>query len=195
MTLDNEWDKESVNFPLTRESVVFEIGGYVGRWAKEISERYDPYLYVFEPQTWAYIRLEQALIGYPKAQIFNFALGVTEGTFPMNQWETDGCSFVHSQPGKMTGEGKMLRMGKFLRDSEVDHIDLCLMNIEGYEFTLIPYMIRNRIFDRIHYFMCEFHPSNDFEQKLYWRLRDWFGTHGWLVRFNYGPTLTCWEKF
>jgi len=95
MELEHDWDKRSVEFPLTEKSVVFEIGGYIGRWAREIAERYNPSLYVFEPQTWAYDQCRTALSLYPNAKVFPFGLGVESGFFPLGNYETDGCSLVN----------------------------------------------------------------------------------------------------
>ena len=73
----------------------------------------------------------------------------------------------------------------------IQNINLCLMNIEGYEFKLIPYMIETGIMDRIDYFMCQFHLQGGKETEYYDIRRRLSETKK--IRFDYGPTLTCWE--
>lgn len=189
--LEHEWDLKSVDFPLTEDSVVFEIGGYEGRWAKEIAKRYNPLLYVFEPQPWAFAKCHTVLSDFSNTYVFSFALGLATTTFPMGNWETDGCSFVNFPSGKPTGEGRMREFITVMREISVKHIDLCLMNIEGYEFKLIPYMIETGIMDKIDYFMCQFHLTSATENE-YHDLRRLLGKTKKL-RFDYGPVLTCWE--
>lgn len=189
---DHEWDKESIDFPIGPDSVVFEVGGYEGRWAAEIARRYDPILHVFEPQDWAYKKCADALFPHPKARVMNFALGAMNGTFPMENWGTDGCSFTKVHLGKPTGKGEMREIGAYLSENDIPAIDLMLLNVEGYELFLIPHMLKHGIMDRIRYFMCQFHVDNEVDEGVYWRIRDQLGQK-MLVRFNYGKVLTCWE--
>lgn len=192
MTLEHEWDKMSVDFPLTKDSVVLEIGGYKGRWALEIAQRYQPRLFVVEPQDWAFVECCRVLKEFPRTQVFNIALGKESGKFPMGNWETDGCSFTNLPGGKPVGIGEMIEFKEFMNLENIDHINLCLMNIEGYEFRLIPYMLQAGIMDKIDYFICQFHPTNDGEVNQYHDLRRVLKRKK-KVRFDFGPILTCWE--
>src|SRR6266571_4135800 len=47
--LENPREEARYAYPLTPESVVFDIGGYRGEWSAEIVRRYDPHIYIFEP--------------------------------------------------------------------------------------------------------------------------------------------------
>lgn len=190
--LEHDWDKRSVEFPLTQESVVFEVGGYIGRWAREIAERFDPELHVFEPQRWAYDQCRVALLPYPNATVYPYGLATERGVRPLGNFETDGCSLVNIPQDKPTGVGEFEEIRNFLDYRKIRKIDLMLMNIEGYEFELIPHMIETGIMKRIHFFMCQFHLHERNECE-YYELRKQIakGRH---IRFDYGPVLTCWEK-
>jgi FkbM family methyltransferase len=185
----NDWDEKSFDFPLTNESVVFEVGGYIGRWATEIEARYHPRLYVFEPQLWAFEKLIHRLA---TPYVYNFGLGVEDGVFPMGRFETDGCSFVDVPEDKPSAFGTIVEISSFLKLNKVRNIDLMLMNIEGYEFTLIPYMIDMGIMKKVNYFMCQFHLLGKYEG-AYELIRRKMGQMK-RVRFEYGTTLTCWEN-
>ncbi len=188
----HEWDQDSINFPLDGNSVVFEVGGYQGRWAAEIAKRYNPHLFVFEPQDWAYKNCAEALKEYPKVKVLPYALGAVNARLTMQDWGTDGCSFTKEPIGKPTGEAEMREIRKVLAEERISHIDLMLMNIEGYELTLIPHMLKNHVFGHIRYFMCQFHVNGEEEEQHYWQIRDELGRK-MLIRFNYGKVLTCWE--
>lgn len=150
---EHEWDVKALDWPLTPESVVVEVGGYKGRWALQIASRYQPRLYVFEPQPWA-AAVCRAVLG-ESATIMKYALGTTTGPADMGEWETDGCSLV--KPG---GSPVWMReIGAAFRDLGIDHIDLLLMNIEGYEYTLLPHMLDQGTYpDRL---MVQFHDHAD----------------------------------
>jgi FkbM family methyltransferase len=192
--LEHEWDRKSVQFPLTEESVVLEIGGYAGRWALEIAGRFNPRLYVFEPQHWAYQICREKLLEYDNAKVFNFGLGTKSGKYQMHKVGTDSCSFVIPEGGDHpTGEGELVEISHFLETQSLHAIDVCLMNIEGYEFALIPHMLQLGLFDRIRWFMCQFHPFGENSKADYQRLRDEL-SEGRLIKFDYGTVLTCWER-
>lgn len=152
-TPEHTWDRRAIDWPLTPESVVIEVGGYKGRWALQIAERYQPRLFVFEPQPWAAETCRKVL--GQSATVLNYGLGVVDGLADMGEWETDGCSFV--KPG---GNRAMLHeIGAAFRDLAIDRVDLMLVNIEGYEYTLLPHMFDQGIYpERL---IVQFHDFAD----------------------------------
>lgn len=186
---DHEWDERAVDWPLTPESVVVEVGGYKGRWALQIAERYAPRLFVFEPQPWA-ARVCREVLG-DRAYVLGFALGTTDAVMPMGEWETDGCSLVKEGAGH---EVVVIEIGKAFQQFEITHIDLMLMNIEGYEYTLIPHMIDTGILpDRL---MVQFHeyadPHPDGNSRF--AISAALAMLGYRVAWTYGAVLTAWER-
>lgn len=186
---DNPWDIASFDFPLTPLSVVMELGGYKGRWCGEIARRYNPRLYVYEPQQWAFDICKAALMPYPNATVFNYGLGIEDTVLPMGEFGTDGCTFLSA--GREQGVGVMREWYDHLEQQHIEHIDLLLLNIEGYEYTLLPYiapMLRD-----IDYVMVQFHMRYDEGGHRYAAIRDDIArTHR--VHFDYGPTLVCWRR-
>ena len=51
----NQWFKDNgdstlrVKYPISENSIVFDVGGYMGEWSLKIVDRYNPYIYIFEP--------------------------------------------------------------------------------------------------------------------------------------------------
>lgn len=181
------WDRRAIVWPLTKQSVVIEVGGYTGRWALQIAERYHPRLFVFEPQPWA-AAVCRAVLG-DAAYVFNFALGTKSETVSMAGWETDGCSLVKTDAVHPVD---MREMAPLFRHLEVDHIDLMLMNIEGYEYMLLPYMLDHGILpDRL---MVQFHQFDDPYGIGVARFHEWLENLGYRVVWTYGIVLTAWER-
>lgn len=178
--LDNEWDERAVEWPLTATSTVVEVGGYCGRWALQILERYNADVFVFEPQCWAF-EVCRAVLG-DRAFVFSYGLGIEEGHFPMGKTGTDGCTFVAGSDG----DGQMREIGAAFRELDIAHIDLMLINIEGYEFTLIPHMFAQGIFP--HTLMVQMHGSDEQTDAL----RALLAAH-YAPLWDYGYVLSAWR--
>jgi FkbM family methyltransferase len=183
--LDRPWDARALDWPLTKKSVVVEVGGYCGRWALQIAERYGSRLFVFEPQGWA-ADVCKAVLG-KRARVYDYALGDRDGTFPMGGFETDGCSFVKEGGPR----GLMREIGQVFKELKLSKIDLMLMNIEGYEYTLLPHMLGQNI--RPARLMVQFH-TNDPDQVETHACRQLLNEHGYHAVWDYGIVLSAWER-
>lgn len=194
MTLEHEWDQKSVQFPLTKAGVVLDIGGYKGRWAKEIAQRYSSKIFVFEPQEWAFQIAKTELQEFDTVTVYNFGLGVESGKFEMEEFETDGASFILGRSTRQqSGDGTLEEIAGWLYANHFDKIDLVMMNIEGYEFKLIPYMIEKGIMQRVKYFMCQFHLKDWTQEEEYEAIRKQLGEF-MDIHWDYGQVLTCWTQ-
>ena len=184
--LHNAWDRRAIDWPLDENSVVVEVGGYTGRWALQIAERYHPRLYVFEPQDWAADVCQEVL--WRRAEVYRCALGDHDGDVIMGRWGTDGCSLL------IEGGEPAVRMREIaaaFRELEIDHIDLMMMNIEGYEYVLIPHMLSQDILpDRL---IVQFHPQTigDARTAIVYDLLE---AYGYRIAWDYGIVLTAWER-
>lgn len=187
--LDHEWDRRAIDWPLNQESVVVEVGGYKGRWALQIAERYNPRLYIFEPQPWA-ADVCRAVLG-ERARVIGCALGVEDDSAAiMSKWETDGCSLVDSG-----GAGALVQVreiGGVFRALGIDHVDLMLMNIEGYEYTLLSYMLDQGILPcRL---MVQFHTFADPDGMQLARIHQMLEERNYHIAWTYGVMLTAWDQ-
>lgn len=186
-TIEHEWDARSLDWPIGRKSTVVEVGGYKGRWALQIVERYRPRLFVFEPQHWAAIVCAEILGKYTTT--LAYGLGVRNEQLPMGDWGTDGCSFLKPHAD---GWGELREIGATFKELRIDHVDLMLMNIEGYEYTLIPHMLYRGIQpDRL---MVQFHTFADGSGMKMAKVYEELAAYGYHVSWTYGIVLTAWER-
>ena len=88
--------------------------------------------------------------------------------------------------------GKLLVLWR-PQPEKIKEIDLLLMNIEGYEFELIPHMLETGIMGRIRFFMCQFHPFTEWDGLKYQEIRRLMEEIA-TIHFDYGTPLICWEK-
>lgn len=185
-TPEHEWDRRALDWPLTRDSVVVEVGGYKGRWGLQIAERYAPRLFVFEPQPWAAAVCRAVLKG--KALVLPYALGVSAGVALMGEWETDGCSLLKAGAEHQV---EMVEIGATFRQLAITHVDLMLMNIEGYEYVLLPHMIEHGILpQRLMVQFHEYEAGPSATESVFALL----ASAGYQVAWTYGAVLTAWER-
>lgn len=186
---EHVWDQRALDWPLTSESTVVEVGGYCGRWALQIAERYQPRLFVFEPQPWAHA-VCQAVLG-DAATVLNYGLGDHDATMQMGNWETDGCSIVNSMAGNLA-PARIREIGAAFKRLEITDIDLLLMNIEGYEYTLLPHMLDQGILPKR--LMVQWHLFGDPYGMI--MARHWARLEhlGYRIAWTYGVMLTAWER-
>jgi FkbM family methyltransferase len=185
--IEHEWDRRAIDWPLTGDSVVVEVGGYKGRWALQIAERYHPRLYVFEPQPWA-AEVCREVLG-DRAMVMRSALGTHTCLIAADRWGTDGCSLVGSTDGPKV---QMREIGEVFEFLDLAHIDLMLMNIEGYEYMLIPHMLdRGLLPQRL---MVQFHIFADPDGSKGVAIFDRLARLGYTAAWTYGEVLTAWER-
>ncbi len=186
---EHVWDEKAIEWPLDKDSTVVEVGGYTGRWALQIARRYWPRLFVFEPQPWAHA-VAQAVLG-SAATVLNYGLGDADRVLPMGQWETDGCSFVNVT-GPQANFGEIRELEDAFMELKISTPDLMLMNIEGYEYTLLPYMLDQGILPKR--LMVQYHLFGDpygMIMAQHWtRLEEL----GYKIAWTYGIMLTAWER-
>jgi len=109
----------------------------------------------------------------------------------MGEFETDGASFLPRPRNQ--GVGEMVRIDTFLAVSSIESIDLMLINIEGYEYDLLPFMIKKGIMPRIRNLMVQFHLFADPSGSATVGLRKSIGaTHD--ILWDYGSTLVAWRR-
>lgn len=184
--LDEQW-------PLGKKLVVPEsgtivvAGAYRGRYLHYLSELFPTAgLFGYEPQKAAF---HQAQRRVEKAVVFNYGLGSASRSVTMGNTGTDGASVINP-----SGFRKLVE----LRDaSEVlgvyPVIDLLVMNMEGYEWALIPYLLAEMMHHRIKSMAIQFHPEYVCPE----RAGRVFGELLWYYHHeNYWdyPTWTYWQR-
>lgn len=181
---EHAWDKRALEWDISAESVVYEVGAYQGRWALQMARRYNPQLYCFEPQEWA-ARVCCAVLEPYTAQVFQFGLGDRDARLPMARYGTDGCEMG------VGGDvfGRIRDIVAVVRELKTPDIDLMLINIEGGEFALLPHMLRNGIIPR--QLMVQFHDYGNPQPQIEARK---LLAEQYVALWDYGTVLSAWRR-
>ena len=157
---DNQWLKDNgddtlrVDYPLSENSIVFDVGGYMGEWSLKIVDRYNPHIYIFEPVPEFYSIIVERFRGNPKVSVYNFGLSNIDMIAKMSV-SKDGSSVYRDGDDKI--DMYLKDIFSFLNKEGINKIDLIKINIEGGEYPLLKRMIETNIIEKCNDIQVQFH--------------------------------------
>lgn len=182
----------ALDWPLDENSIVFEIGAYEGRWAKQMAEKFHCSIHAFEPQDWAVERCRENLNGLD-VEIYPYGLWTHDGKMIIGDYGRDGASLLkpnHADRAEVDVVDIFSFIDKFFKPAD---IDVCLVNIEGGEFILLPYLIGTGLINRFKYIWVQFHMFVDMSyakcDKIFEHMKL---THN--VLWNCFPAAVAWKR-
>lgn len=158
-------EKIGLSFNLTRESSVFEVGGYKGVWTEAMIRKFDCNMYVFEPVKEFVIELRKKFADNPKVRIFDFGLADSNKKAEISI-SSDRSSVFSDGEDKVS---IMLRdVVEVIDEIGLRKIDLMQINIEGGEYALLQRLIDSRYVEKVENIQVQFHDFvENAEQKMY----------------------------
>jgi FkbM family methyltransferase len=140
-----------ITYPLTSTSIVYDLGGYKGEWAKHIYDKYKCRIHIFEPMELFYTNIIAKFKGCPTVSVHPYGLSTSDRTETFHAAK-DGTSSHHSKGPKV--EAKLKDISHFI---ETNNIDLIKLNIEGEEFPLLERMIELGAIPKFNNIQIQFH--------------------------------------
>lgn len=147
-----------LQYPLTEESVVVDVGGYRGQWASDIYAMYRCHIHVFEPIPAFADLIARRFAANPDVTLHRVALGAHDGEASFKdannstgQWATSGLL------GSQTTV-PVRAAAPYFRQHGIEHIDLMKINIEGDEYDLLEHLAATDMIGNITYLQVQFHP-------------------------------------
>ncbi|MGY3802544.1 FkbM family methyltransferase [Pigmentibacter ruber] len=179
-----------INYDILNEnSVVFDLGGYEGQFASDIYSKYLCHVYVFEPIKKYYEGIQARFSRNKKIHIYNFGISNAdkETTFGLLE---DGTSEFKNVGKK---ESVILKSFEhFIKENNIEKIDLLKVNIEGGEYELFLNMPHS-ILDKIKHIQIQFHDFfADSEQKMNEIHKKFSETHQ--LEWQYKFVWESWKK-
>lgn len=150
------------DYPLGPESVVVDLGGYLGDFAEAINSRYGSVVHAFEPMPKFAARAQARFAGNDKVHIHCFGLGSEDGTFALSD-DGPASSFVDLEKASRHQICEIRAIDPVLRALNIDRIDLLKINIEGGEYDVLPALIAGDWMPKIKHLQVQFHTMGDYE--------------------------------
>jgi FkbM family methyltransferase len=149
-----------LDYPLTQESIVFDLGGYHGDFAAAIYERYKCKIYIFEPVPEFYQKCIARFQGNHKIVCLNYGLSSTNGWLNIGLAE-NASSFSSPHAKGAVQRVEVRSVVECIRELGINRIDLMKINIEGGEFDVIPAIINSGDIRKLQHLQVQFHNFID----------------------------------
>lgn len=141
-------------YRLGPEAVVLDVGGYEGRWAEGVLERFHCTVHVFEPVPAFAAGIRARLARFDSARVHAFGLAGADREAEM-ALAADGTSALR-------GSGAACRVR--LREARgalaglgIGGVDLAKINIEGGEYELLEHLLDAGLAGRFRHLQVQFH--------------------------------------
>lgn len=148
-----------LNYPLTQESLVLDVGCYQGSFTRAVWEHYGCWVMAFEPVPEFFESLP-ATWRRPSKQapwLFDFGLGAR--TEPVTISVRGDSSSVHRpvDEHQRTVGTLIMDVVDVFKKLEITKVDLMKINIEGGEYQLLDRMLETGLVERVKHFQIQFH--------------------------------------
>lgn len=149
-----------VNYPLTPQSLVFDVGGYHGDFAAAMYEKYNCHVYIFEPVSQFYEKCASRFQDNEKITCFNYGLASFDGWLDIGLAENASSFSLHNMNAPAQ-RARVRSIVKCIHEMGLDRIDLLKINIEGGEFDVIPALLDSNDIKIVQYLQVQFHHFID----------------------------------
>jgi FkbM family methyltransferase len=140
-------------YPLNENSVVFDVGGYGGETSFQLNELYHPKICIFEPIKKYFDSLIGRFAWDLNIKVFPYGLGnrTREEVFQVDgggsslfsRNKITNCCYGRPSTNKPTEYVKIKSMVEFMKENNIQKINLLCLNIEGMEYELLNELIRS----------------------------------------------------
>jgi FkbM family methyltransferase len=141
-----------VDYELNSTSLVYDIGGYEGKWTESINKLYKCRVEVFEPVQEFVKILEAKFKDAKKINIHPFGLSGRTREVKINLEKASSSTF---KSGKAAEKIKLVAASEILNRSS--KVDLMKINIEGGEYELLENLITHKLIANIVNVQVQFH--------------------------------------
>lgn len=158
-------EKFRYTYNLAPDSLVMDVGGFEGEWAKKIFQRYGSRLHIFEPVASFYKMIEKKIEGNDSITVYDFGLGGTDRIEKISVDEN--ASSIYKSDGAHE-EITIKDIIRWLDQHQIAEVDLIKINIEGGEFELLEKLIEKNALSFFRNIQVQFHrfaPNADVRMK------------------------------
>jgi FkbM family methyltransferase len=142
------------NYGLNSDSIVFDVGGYLGDFANEIYERFGSNIYIFEPVKSYYNICHNRFLKNDKVSVISLGISGKTGKSPIYINGDMTSSNIESRVKRII---KTTTLDRAMKDCKVERIDLLKLNIEGDEYNLLDVAIKDKCIERINNIQVQYH--------------------------------------
>jgi FkbM family methyltransferase len=145
-------------YPLDRESVVLDVGGYHGAFAREIAVKHACRVHIFEPVPAFRDEIRRQVVPALSTVVFIHPFGLADSEHPMTFAVRNDSTGAYGQDGIRDEIQVELRdVAKVFSEFGFARVDLMKFNCEGGEFDILERMIACGLCVRVRFFQIQWH--------------------------------------
>ncbi len=130
-----------LNYPeLNKDSLVIDLGGYIGNFTESIYSKYNCNVMLFEPVLGFYNICDYKFKENNKINVYNFGLSGESRQCSINLFFDSSTEFL-SDDTVSSEIVSLLNIKEFIENNNIDSVDLLKINIEGGEYELMEYIV------------------------------------------------------
>ena len=153
------WFKDNASdllyeYDLDRDSIVVEVGAYIGDWCVKMYNRFNCKILAYEPVNEYYIQLKKNISQFENIESYNFGLGQKNEKIKIKRRGVQTTILNQHEGFDDIIEIKDIASLKGLNNIS---IDLMNINIEGGEYDLLNRVIETKMINHINNIQVQFH--------------------------------------
>ena len=145
-------------FSLPENPIAFDAGGYLGDWTYELLKKNpSATVYIFEPVISFYDNIKNRYKEQSNVKVFNFGLSDKDRDVNISI-EGDSSSVF---TGVASQKIKLVSIENFIKNHNIQRVDLIKINIEGEEYRLMEKVIKSDVMKVFQNFLIQYHRFID----------------------------------
>ena len=187
---DNGDETHRLNYNLNKNSLVIDLGGYLGEWSEKIYNKYQCNVYIFEPVLNYHNHIFEKFKNISKIKPFNFGLSNLSDEFVIKHDKASSSLYINSG---IEEKINLIKYSDFIFSENIQEIDLIKINIEGSEYDLMEHIIDSNLHQKVKNIQIQFHKIFDDSEERRTKIRkDLSLTHK--LTYDYTFVWENWEK-
>ncbi len=147
-----------LDYPLGGNSIVIDVGGYIGDFAADITGKFGCKIDVFEPVAEYAEKIRERFLSNEKVQVIQTGLGASDRDEVISIEGLGSSVFGDGTEDSSKEQIKIVSAVNYIESKAYSAIDLMKINIEGGEFELLYSLLEHPdLIQRIRYFQIQFH--------------------------------------
>ena len=149
-------EAQRLDYPLGEQSMVLDLGAYVGNFSTHVVQKFGCTSIAFEPMPQAFAQIPEAW-KYETSRITAFPYGVGAKTERVRMAFTNDSSSQFTPHSAADPEVLIRDVVEVFDELDIGNVDLMKINIEGGEYALLERMDEAGMLARVRFLQIQFH--------------------------------------
>jgi FkbM family methyltransferase len=172
-------------YDLNENSIVIDLGCYIGEFTKIMEDKFNCYIYSFEPIKLFHDVCVDKFKNNSKIKVYK--AGLSNENKKVDFTIGGEASSMFSDKDRPEIDVDLIKIDDFLEQEKIQKVNVLKMNIEGGEYDLLEYMIKNNLTEKFENIQVQFHNDvfEGWEEKYNFIINNLTKTHHLTYKFEF----------